>query len=81
MFKILLILATLSSINHINAVSPGNCKDIPVNPAFDVAAYVGKWYQIEKVNAPFEPTLKCVTANYAIYNASTILVDNAGLKP
>jgi lipocalin len=81
MFKLVFVLLTFTSISQIHSVSPGTCKDIPVNPKFNVQSYVGKWYQIEKVNAPFEPTLKCVTATYSIYNTSTVLVDNKGLKP
>ena len=42
---------------------------------------MGKWYQIEKVNAPFEPTLKCVTATYTAVNSTTFFVDNAGFRP
>jgi lipocalin len=43
--------------------------------------FKGVWYQIQKVNAPFEPSLKCVTANYTAVNATTIFVDNKGLRP
>ncbi len=44
------------------------------------AKYLGKWYEIEHIEAPFEPNLKCTTAVYTQQNATQIYVENQGIK-
>ena len=80
MFKILVALVALCNVSYLSALSAGSCSAGPVIPDFDVTKYVGQWYQIEKVLAPFEPNLKCVTADYSAINGTHIFVDNKGLR-
>ena len=79
MLKLSLVLVALFSVGCNSAsVSFGKCSKGPVIPDFDVTKYVGVWYEIEKVPAPFTGDLKCVSATYALKDSKTISVDNAG---
>ena len=60
----------------------GSCQSIPdgataVKP-FDVKAYVGKWYEIARLDFRFERNLTNTTANYSLNEDGTIKVLNRG---
>ena len=42
--------------------------------------FIGTWYEIQHIPAPFEPNLKCVTATYSFNSTNTINVRNYGLN-
>ena len=59
-----------------------SCKTIPkgavaVKP-FDINKYLGKWYEIARLNFRFEKNLNNTTANYSLNNNGTIRVVNRG---
>ena len=60
----------------------GSCTSIPkgavaVKP-FDIEKYLGKWYEIARMDFRFERDLNNVTANYSRNDNGTIKVDNQG---
>ena len=60
----------------------GSCTTIPkgavaVKP-FDIEKYLGKWYEIARMDFRFERDLNNVTANYSRNDNGTIKVDNRG---
>jgi apolipoprotein D and lipocalin family protein len=60
----------------------GSCTSIPkgavaVKP-FDINKYLGKWYEIARLDFRFERNLKNTTANYSLNKNGTIRVDNRG---
>jgi apolipoprotein D and lipocalin family protein len=59
-----------------------SCASIPkgavaVKP-FDSNRYLGKWYEIARMDFKFERNLKNTTANYSLNKNGTIKVDNQG---
>ena len=59
-----------------------SCVSIPkgaraVSP-FNKDKYLGKWYEICRMDFKFEKNLNNVTANYTLKNNGSILVDNRG---
>lgn len=61
-----------------------SCSTIPkgvtaVQP-FDKEKYLGKWYEIARIDFRFERNLNNTTANYTVNNGGTIKVDNRGFN-
>ena len=61
-----------------------SCSTIPegataVTP-FDKEKYLGKWYEIARMDFRFERNLNNTTANYSVNNDGTIKVDNRGFN-
>ena len=61
-----------------------SCSNIPngvkaVQP-FDKQKYLGKWYEIARIDFRFEKDLNNTTANYSINNDGSIKVDNQGFN-
>ena len=59
-----------------------SCSTIPkgviaVKP-FDKAKYLGKWYEIARIDFKYERDLNNTTATYSLNNNGTIKVDNKG---
>jgi len=66
------------------ALSLSSCVSIPkgakaVKP-FDKDRYLGKWYEIARMDFKFEKNLQQVTANYALMDDQSIRVDNKGFN-
>ena len=62
----------------------GACATIPkgataVKP-FDKEKYLGKWYEIARLDFKFERNLNNTTANYSVTNDGSIKVDNRGFN-
>ncbi|KAG6924334.1 apolipoprotein D [Chelydra serpentina] len=77
----LALLSVLFSLLHITegqTFSWGQCPEPPVQENFDVAKYVGKWYEIEKLPASFEKGI-CTQANYSVKENGKIKVINQEL--
>ncbi|MDD2982740.1 MAG: lipocalin family protein [Crocinitomicaceae bacterium] len=59
-----------------------SCVSIPKNvkpvKAFDANKYLGKWYEIARLDMRFERNLNNVTATYSLNQNGTIKVDNRG---
>ncbi len=59
-----------------------SCSSIPkgveaVKP-FDVNKYLGKWYEIARIDFKYERNLNNTTAEYSLNENGTIMVDNRG---
>jgi len=53
-------------------------KDFTVVTSFDLNKYMGKWYEIARLDFKFERNLNNVTATYSINEGGTVKVDNRG---
>merc|ERR1712232_500429 len=56
------------------------CPDVPVVSPFDVASYLGVWYEIATTptsEITFERDCYCTRANYTLQNDGTVLVQNS----
>jgi apolipoprotein D and lipocalin family protein len=77
--KKVFIMAAMTGIALLSLIS---CASIPrgavaVKP-FDKEKYLGKWYEIARMDFRFERNLKNVTATYSVNKDGTIKVDNQG---
>ena len=76
MNKLVIILACLNL---------GGCLGMPenVHPVnnFEIAKYLGKWYEIARLDHSFERGLENVTANYSLRTDGGINVKNRGFLP
>lgn len=66
-------------------ISLNSCVSIPkgakaVRP-FDKNKYLGKWYEIARMDFKYERGLHNVTATYSLKDEQTIRVDNKGFNP
>ena len=73
-----------SFIGLVGIFSFGSCITIPkgaipVKP-FDKEKYLGKWYEIARMDFRFERNLNNTTADYSINNDGSIKVDNRGFN-
>lgn len=61
------------------------CVSVPegITPVsgFELNRYLGKWYEIARLDHSFERGLTQVTAEYSVINAEAVRVKNRGLKP
>lgn len=57
---------------------PGDLQPIT---GFEVDRYMGKWYEIYRLDHSFERGLSQVTATYTLNDDGTVKVENAGIKP
>ncbi|KAJ7324509.1 hypothetical protein JRQ81_017529 [Phrynocephalus forsythii] len=57
----------------------GLCPDTPVQEAFDITKYLGKWYEIEKLPSNFEKG-NCIQANYSLKENGRVKVVNKELR-
>lgn len=72
----------ITSMTTITLVIFNCCSGIPkgataVKP-FDLQKYLGKWYEIARMDFKFEQDLKNVIANYSLNANGTIRVENQG---
>ncbi|XP_055547826.1 apolipoprotein D-like [Wyeomyia smithii] len=77
--SILVCLLVGSSVAQI--ISLGECPVHPVVQNFDVAAYLGQWYQIRRYEQTFERGGECSIAAYSLNEDGSVLVDNRMLVP
>ncbi|XP_050072150.1 uncharacterized protein LOC126560032 [Anopheles maculipalpis] len=62
-------------------VSTGQCQDYPVHVNFDVARYLGLWYEIRRYEQVFQRGGECVTAEYSLNDDGSVRVFNSMLVP
>ena len=61
---------------------PGECpSDIQVVSDFNVAEYLGTWYEYAKYPAIFEGNGKCIVAEYSLNDDGTVKVVNTQVDP
>lgn len=75
---------TISILGIVSLFSFSSCSNIPegavaVTP-FDKAKYLGKWYEIARLDFKFERDLNNTTANYSVNEDGTIKVVNRGFN-
>lgn len=61
----------------VNACSRMPKAAVAVKP-FDIAKYLGKWYEIARLDFKYERNLNNTTAEYSLNDNGTIKVDNKG---
>jgi apolipoprotein D and lipocalin family protein len=72
------LLAILSTISFSGCLGlPGDLE--PVN-GFEVERYMGKWYEIYRLDHSFERGLSQVTATYTLQDDGSVKVENFGVK-
>ena len=62
-----------------NLSGGGRMKPVPVND-FDLQKYLGTWYEIARMPAPFEKDLARVTAHYSLRKDGKVRVLNQGYR-
>lgn len=80
MKKIFLILAALS-VGAYFYYGKTRHVEIPELPNFDMSKYLGKWYEIARLDHSFERGLEQVNAEYSLGKSGKILVVNKGYSP
>ncbi|XP_055547795.1 apolipoprotein D-like [Wyeomyia smithii] len=80
-FKILVLVCLMVGTSVAQVISLGDCPVHPVVQNFDVAAYLGKWYQISRYDQTFERGGECSIAQYSLNEDGSVLVDNRMLVP
>ena len=73
-----------SLLGIVGILAINSCSTIPkgaiaVSP-FEKEKYLGKWYEIARMDFRFERNLNNTTANYSLNEDSTIKVDNRGFN-
>ena len=76
-YKILAFIATLTLISACT-MAP---KDVEPISGFELDRYLGKWYEIARLDHSFERGLKRVTAEYSLRDDGGIKVINRGYNP
>jgi apolipoprotein D and lipocalin family protein len=79
MKSFLLIFACFASGAFAQVISPGRCPKNPVVQNFDVAAYLGTWYEIQRYPDYFQGEGECVKAEYSLKDDGTVKVLNSML--
>ncbi|GMI44818.1 hypothetical protein TrCOL_g4310 [Triparma columacea] len=77
-------LSSILALSLFASASAVSCPDFTTaDDKFDLQAYMGKWYEVEKSSqfaSIFERNGYCITAEYTDNNDGTVKVDNAFLK-
>ncbi|KAF4528451.1 hypothetical protein B566_EDAN015853 [Ephemera danica] len=60
----LAILAMMISLTAAQVPALGPCQDMKTMPNFNIAKYLGRWFEAERYFALFEFAGKCVVSNY-----------------
>lgn len=72
----------LTLVSSISAILLSSCATIPEGAkpitSFDKGKYLGKWYEIARLDFRFEKGLNNTTANYGVNDDGTIRVQNRG---
>ncbi|KAK1994796.1 lipocalin-like domain-containing protein [Colletotrichum falcatum] len=62
--------------NAVQSTWDGRCFYPTPDAAFDLEAYLGRWYQVAGTAAPFTAGCKCVFAQYSLNDNGTVMVNN-----
>jgi len=58
----------------------GKCPNFTTQTNFDLVAYTGRWFEIQKFPAIYEIDSKCITADYSQLTEDSIKVVNSGQR-
>ncbi|OQV23858.1 putative Apolipoprotein D [Hypsibius exemplaris] len=80
--KSILVFAVLvlAAVSVRASFTPGRCPVVPVKADFDVAQYLGVWYDIRSYFTIFQAGVNCSRADYTSLNATHVRVNNTGTK-
>ncbi|TKW52742.1 Outer membrane lipoprotein Blc [Colletotrichum tanaceti] len=67
--------------NVVQSTWDGTCFYPTPDAAFDVEAYLGRWYQVAGTVAPFTAGCKCIYAQYSLNDDGTVKVNNTCETP
>ncbi|KAK1974697.1 lipocalin-like domain-containing protein [Colletotrichum cereale] len=62
--------------NVVQSTWDGRCFYPTPDAAFDLEAYLGRWYQVAGTLAPFTAGCKCIFAQYSLNDNGTVKVNN-----
>ncbi|GKT58240.1 lipocalin-like domain-containing protein [Colletotrichum tofieldiae] len=62
--------------NVVQSTWDGKCFYPTPDAAFDLEAYLGRWYQVAGTVAPFTAGCKCIFAQYSLNDNGTVKVNN-----
>lgn len=62
----------------LTSLLPGRRVDVPALPGFDLARYLGTWYEIARIDTWFEHGLSRVEAHYSLCDDGKLQVINKG---
>ncbi|EFQ35789.1 lipocalin-like domain-containing protein [Colletotrichum graminicola] len=62
--------------NVVQSTWDGRCFYPAPDAAFDLEAYLGRWYQVAGTLAPFTASCKCIFAQYSLNDNGTVKVNN-----
>ncbi|XP_049949651.1 apolipoprotein D-like [Schistocerca serialis cubense] len=72
----LLVVTVMLSAVQGQVPALGACPDMQTVPGFDMARYMGRWYEAERYFALFEFGGKCVSANYTDSGEGRVAIVN-----
>ncbi len=78
--RIVPALATLAGLWLLAGCGPSTPEGIDPIRGFDVERYMGRWYEIARLDHRFERGLEQVTANYSLQRDGTVEVVNRGFE-
>jgi apolipoprotein D and lipocalin family protein len=74
----------MAALTGVALVALRSCASIPVGAVaikpFDKDKYLGRWYEVARMDFRFERNLSEVTANYSLKENGTIKVENRGFN-
>lgn len=76
MLKLIIFFALATALCAAQQPEPGICQTIPVLQGFNVARYLGKWYEIERYDQIAALSTDCVTATYTGNEDGSVKVVN-----
>jgi len=64
----------------VGSIIPGKCPNFTTQMDFDITAYTGRWFEIQKFPTLFEYNSKCIKADYTPLTEDSIKVVNSGQR-
>ncbi|XP_052810723.1 apolipoprotein D-like [Mya arenaria] len=61
-------------------ISWGSCPTVQVQQNFNIARYMGPWYEQKRYFAVFEAGMECVSAEYTLETGGVVKVNNTGYR-
>lgn len=58
----------------------GPCPNVTLQASFDLAKYMGVWYEIEASKSIFEQGMKCGTDTYTLAKDGNVTIVETGVK-
>lgn len=75
------VVLCLGQLTEGQVISTGLCPVHPVHQNFDVARYLGLWYEYRRYEQRFQRDGECVTAEYSLNEDGSVRVFNSMMVP